>query len=54
MVADDLRWERWCLMRKGRTLYHCHGAKKGKKLRSYGSVVKAKAAHRAMVKKRGK
>ena len=41
-------------MRRGRTILHCHGAKKGKKLRTYGSVVKAKAAHRAMAKKRSK
>ena len=41
-------------MRRGKTIYHCHGAKKGKKLRSYGSVGKAKAAHRGMMKKRGK
>jgi len=42
-------------MRKGRTIYHCHGARKGKKLRTYGSVAKAKAAHRAiMARKRGK
>lgn len=42
-------------MRKGRTIYHCHGAGQGKKLRAYGSVAKAKAAHRAiMAKKRGK
>lgn len=44
-------------MRRGRTIYHCHGAKKGKKLRTYGSVGKAKRAHRAIMaggKKRGK
>ena len=41
-------------MRKGRTIFHCHGAKKGKKLRTYGSVAKAKAAHRAMAKRRGR
>jgi len=41
-------------MRIGRTIKHCHGAKKGKKLRTYGSVGKAKAAHRGMAKKRGK
>ena len=41
-------------MRRGRTIYHCHGKGKGKKLRTYGSVEKAKRAHRAMRKKRGK
>jgi len=35
-------------MRRGRTLFHCHGAKKGKKIRTYSSVAKAKRAHRAM------
>lgn len=38
-------------MRKGRTLYHCHGASKGKKIRTYSSVEKAKRAHRAMNRK---
>lgn len=36
-------------MRKGRTLYHCHGKDKGKKLATYSSVGKAKAAHRAIM-----
>jgi len=35
-------------MRKGKTVYHCHGRKKGKKIRKYSSVAKAKRAHRAM------
>jgi len=39
-------------MRKGKTLYHCHGAKKGKKLHTYKSVGKAKAAHRAIMAKK--
>lgn len=38
-------------MRRGRTVYHCHGKSKGKKIRTYSSVAKAKAAHRAMSKK---
>lgn len=42
-------------MRKGKTIYHCHGKKKGKKLRTYSSVAKAKRAHRAiMANKKGK
>ena len=41
-------------MRKGRTIYHCHGAKKGQKIRRYSSVGKAKGAHRAMMKGRRK
>lgn len=36
-------------MRKGRTIYHCHGKDKGKVLRRYSSVAKAKAAHRAIM-----
>lgn len=35
-------------MRKGRTIYHCHGAKKGQVLHTYKTVAKAKAAHRAI------
>ena len=41
-------------MRRGRTILHCHGAKKGKKLRTYGSVGKAKRAHRAIMAGRKK
>lgn len=37
-------------MRKGRTVYHCHGKNKGKKIRTYSSVAKAKRAHRAMMR----
>lgn len=39
-------------MRKGRTVYHCHGKRKGKKIRTYSSVAKAKRAHRAMSRRR--
>jgi len=35
-------------MRKGKTIYHCHGEKKGQKLHTYKSVAKAKAAHKAI------
>jgi len=35
-------------MRKGKTIYHCHGKSKGKKYRTYSSVAKAKRAHKAM------
>ena len=43
-------------MRKGKTLYHCHGRDKGKKIGTYESVTKAKKVHRAIQanKKRGK
>jgi len=36
-------------MRKGRTIYHCHGKSKGKVLRTYSSVAKAKKAHKAIM-----
>jgi hypothetical protein len=36
-------------MRKGRTIYHCHGKSKGKALRTYSSVAKAKRAHKAIM-----
>ncbi len=39
-------------MRKGRTVYHCHGKNKGKKIKKYSSTKKAKAAHRAMSRKK--
>jgi hypothetical protein len=35
-------------MRKGKTIYHCHGKDKGKVLHTYSTVEKAKAAHAAM------
>jgi hypothetical protein len=42
-------------MRVGRSIYHCHGKNKGKKLRTYKNVATAKRAHRAiMSKKRGR
>ncbi len=36
-------------MRKGRTVYHCHGKEAGKPIHTYATVAKAKAAHRGMV-----
>ena len=36
-------------MRVGKTLYHCHGAKKGTPIHKYESVDKAQAAHRAIM-----
>jgi len=36
-------------MVKGKSIYHCHGKDKGKKMRSYGSHDKALAAHRAIM-----
>lgn len=36
-------------MRKGKTIIHCHGKKKGKPLHTYSSVEKAKKAHRAIM-----
>lgn len=41
-------------MRRGRTIYHCHGKSKGKKYRTYSSTAKAKRAHRAIMAKRKK
>jgi hypothetical protein len=41
-------------MRKGKTIYHCHGSQKGKKIKTYSSVQKAKKAHRAMAINRKK
>ena len=41
-------------MRKGKTIYHCHGKEKGKKYRTYSSVEKAKKAHRAIMAHKGK
>jgi len=35
-------------MRKGRTVYHCHGRRKGKKIRTYKSVAAAKRGHKRM------
>lgn len=37
-------------MRRGKTLYHCHGKRKGKKIRTYKTVAAAKAAHKRMKK----
>ena len=46
MVVGDK--EESLQMRKGKTIYHCHGKGKGKKLRTYSSVEKAKKAHKKM------
>jgi len=35
-------------MRKGRSVYHCHGKSAGKKIRTYKSVSAAKKAHKKM------
>jgi len=39
-------------MRVGRTIKHCHGKDKGKKIRTYKDVATAKRAHRAMMSKK--
>jgi hypothetical protein len=40
-------------MRKGRTVYHCHGKSKGKPIKTHRTVAAAKRHHRAiMVNKR--
>jgi hypothetical protein len=39
-------------MRVGRTIKHCHGKDKGKKIRTYKDVPTAKRAHRAMMSKK--
>ena len=39
---------------KGRTIYHCHGKKKGKKLATYKSKKVAHAIHRKIMAKKGK
>jgi hypothetical protein len=39
---------------KGRTIYHCHRKKKGKKLRTYRTKAKALSVHRAIMAKRHK
>ncbi len=36
-------------MRKGKTIYHCHGKDKGKPLHTYETVEKAKSAHKAIM-----
>lgn len=36
-------------MRKGKTIYHCHGKKKGKKYRTYKTVGQAESVHRAIM-----
>lgn len=36
-------------MRKGKTIYHCHGKKKGKKFHTYKSVKVAKSVHKAIM-----
>ena len=37
-------------MRKGKSVYHCHGKSKGKRIRTYKSVSAAKKAHKKMRK----
>lgn len=40
---------------RGKTIYHCHGKDKGKKLATYKDEGTAKRVHRAiMAKKKGK
>jgi len=36
-------------MIRGRTLYHCHGSDKGKKIATYESHAKALEVHRAIM-----
>jgi len=37
---------------KGRTIYHCHGKDKGKKLATYKNAKTAKKVHRMIMAKR--
>ena len=40
---------------KGKSIYHCHGKDKGKKVATYKSEATAKRVHKAiMAKKRGR
>lgn len=39
-------------MRRGRTILHCHGKSKGKKIRTYKTVGAAKKAHARMMRRR--
>ena len=41
-------------MIRGKTLYHCHGKNRGKKIMTYKSKAKAQAAHKAIMAKRKK
>ena len=41
-------------MRIGKSIYHCHGKRKGKLIHTYKTVAKAKAAHKAMAINRKK
>lgn len=36
-------------MRRGRTVKHCHGKKKGETIKTHGTVAGAKAQHRAIM-----
>lgn len=36
-------------MLRGKTIYHCHGKRRGKKYRTYASRTKALRAHRAIM-----
>jgi len=37
---------------KGKSIYHCHGSRKGKKFRTYSSHAKAQQVHRAIMAKK--
>jgi hypothetical protein len=39
---------------KGRTIYHCRGKNKGKKMATYKTAKVARAIHRKIMAKRGK
>jgi hypothetical protein len=39
-------------MRKGKSVYHCHGRRKGKLIRRYKTVKAAKKAHAGMNRKK--
>lgn len=41
-------------MQKGKTIYHWHGSQKGKKIKTYSSILKAKRVYWAMVINRKK
>jgi len=36
-------------MRKGKTVYHCHGRNKGKPIKTHKTVPRARAQHRAIM-----
>jgi hypothetical protein len=41
-------------MVRGKTIYHCHGKKRGKKYKTYESHAKAVEVHRAIMANRKK